>query len=516
MAQLQLYITEFHLGYSGLLNINPTVSVQSQLWDLRESLSFLDFDEKEVNNFFMVRHIAEGMLLSIVRTFAGERSNYRAATLMFPAGIEMTPAEREMILQVAFDALMLREFTAEATAPIRTALAHDYKVRHNAPHCIANHGQVPAVAYYGTEGCPSLAQYMNSPLYQPELSQFTGVWLINRDMDQSSRTLEDVTDRMMLPLTYLNPPPVTKEGFVPYIFHEAFKSPFYVTEGKPVKVVWRYFGFETLETEVVPAGPDTPIPIPNVYSARKIISPDSFNIAIEGVRKGATRYTIVVNGKQIDGPTPFTYRELCEADVEIASVGFFTYRGVMNLARTSQAMISLKAKGHTYRFDLPMDTPEPMESIRIYLRTKHPLHKSPIEGYAVVGDEIKEGAGHTNNLYYHSGRGRAMAIMGVCGLLAGLIIGYVVALFYPVDVTGICSRPREVVDTVQTVVPKPVRTAAELVDGPTPPPAAEEDTLRPRRMRPATQNADPAGIVEPVDLFVTESDSVTHIKPEKL
>lgn len=512
MAQLQLYITESHYGYSGLLSINPTAAVQSYIRDLRSDLSNVDYDQRVPNLFYMLRQIPEGLLFSIIRTMEGRGTDHRVATLLMPDGIEMTPFEREIVLRVAMEALMLEDFSADSTAKVRSALAHDYKVRHDAPRRIPSHGKSAACAYYGT-GYPSLQDYLDSPMYQPLFAEFSGVLLLDAAKGRTI-SLPDITDKALRPLTALNPPGPTPEGFNPYLFQERFDAPFLVTVGDEITVAWRASGFETLEVYLTPEGPDTPIPVPDTTKARKLISPSSFNIAIEGIQRGSTRFTIIVNGKPIEGPTPFTYAELTAADVEVAAVGFFTYRGIMNLARTSKAMISLKAKGHTYRFELPLDTPEPMESIRIYLRTKRPLEQSPIEGYTVVGDAVEEGPDKANNLLYAPGRKRAVVTAGIIAALAGLLIGYVLGFVYP---PSLPDKAEVVPDTVAPVVEAPpVRTMATMVDGPVPPPPADStDTVPVRRLRPTYNQADreEALMPDPVDLQVPESDYI--INPEQ-
>ena len=506
MAQLQLYITESHYGYSGLLSINPTASVQSHVRDLRADLAGVDFDQQVPNIFYMVRQIPEGLLLSIIRTLEGQGTDHRVATLLMPTGLEMTAYEREIVLRVALEALMLDDFSADSTAKVRAVLAHDYKVRHDAPRRISNHGRGAACAYYGP-GYPTLHDYLDSPLYQPCFADYDGVMLIDAAKGRTIN-LPDITDKALRPLTVLNPPAPTPEGFRPYLFQESFDAPFLVTVGEEVTVVWRASGFETIEVDVTPVGPDTVVPVPDTSKARKLISPGSFSVAIEGVQKGTTTYTIMVNGKRIEGPTPFTYAELTAADVEVAAVGFFTYRGIMNLARTSKAMISLKAKGHTYRFDLPLDTPEPMESIRIYLRTKRPLEQPPIEGYALAGDVLEEGADKANHLFYAPGRTKAMVIAAVIALLCGLIGGYVLGLFYPVDFMPKAVSPEPEL-VVEEPAPAPVRTMATMVDGPVPPPQPNpDDSVRVGKLRPAFNQADTyeMPVTEEVDLLVPESE----------
>lgn len=506
MAQLQLYITESHYGYSGLLSINPTASVQSYVRDLRGDLAGVDFDQQVPNIFYMVRQIPEGLLLSIIRTIGGQGTDHRVATLLMPAGVEMTAFEREIVLRVAMEALILEDFSADSTAKVRAALAHDYKVRHDAPRRIASHGKSAACAYYGT-GYPSLHDYLESPLYQPCFAEYNGVMLIDAAKGRTI-SLPDITDEALRPLTTLNPPDPTPEGFRPFLFQESFDAPFLVTVGQEITVAWRASGFETVEVRLIPEGPDAAVPVPDTSKARKLISPNSFSVAIEGVQKGSTTYTIMVNGKRIEAPTPFTYAELTAADVEVAAVGFFTYRGVMNLARTSKAMISLKAKGHIYRFDLPLDTPEPMESIRIYLRTKRPLEQTPIEGYALAGDVLEEGPDKANHLFYAPGRTRAMIIAALIALVCGLLGGYVIGLFYPISFSKSGSDP-QVPEVVTDTVPAPVRTMATMVDGPVPPPLPDSTDIVPvHRLRPVFEQEETSEIPspEPIDLLVPESE----------
>ena len=133
---------------------------------------------------------------------------------------------------------------------------------------------------------------------------------------------------------------------------------------------------------------------------------------------------IKVNGKDIDEPQSFTYADLHNAKVEISSPGYFAFSGRFDLASSTHALVQMKQLHRTYRFDLPLNTPDPVEAIRIYLKTTKPITQCPIDGYEVTGDGIVEGAGVSNSMVYVGGHSRRIIRYAIAGSLAALLLGF--------------------------------------------------------------------------------------------
>ena len=199
----------------------------------------------------------------------------------------------------------------------------------------------------------------------------------------------------------------------------------YSQEGDELTIVWRRSGFEPVTQKVKVEKDFATVPQCDTSTARKIITPASFLVVEQSSRKPIKEYTVKVNGTVISEATPFDFEQLNKASVEITAPGYFNFAGTVDLAITPQATVQLRKQHKSYRFDMPLDTPEPLEPLRIYIKTLKPLHKCPIEGYDIAGDKLIEG-GEPNNLQYIGKKEKKNNLILVAVAIGALIAGFLI------------------------------------------------------------------------------------------
>lgn len=432
MAKLQLYINKSQRGYKNLVNINPAEDINRYIHDYRKAVEDVGYDTSKEYTFYLLSYVAEGTLLTVLRTIAGASAgDHVAATLFFAAGTVIDDHSIRRILTAVRDSIADggRALTPEALGDLRDMLAADYAVDNDAPRRLPSTGKLYACCYYGGKE-PSAVSFISARYYMPALAEYAGVLMIDSTCGARFRNSErDLSAGSIRPSAVLLPPPRTAQGFTPHIYRHPFTRALIVPAGEAIEIQWKRGGFETVSQTVKAAeGESVAVTPPDTSKALKCISPASFYVTEQGSQSAIDTFVIKVNGKVIDSPQSFTFAELANAHVEITSPGYFSFTGSLDLASTTQALVQMKQLHRTYRFDLPVNTPEPVEAIRIYLKTKKPITNCPIEGYSVAGDEIVEGTGVCNNLVYTGGHSRrSLYICGVVAalsLLAGIFIGW--------------------------------------------------------------------------------------------
>lgn len=453
MAKLQLYISKSVRGNKNVVNINPEEDIIRYIHDYKPALDIVDYDTSASIVFYLVTYLEQGVLVSVIRTVAGgAHGEHIAASIFFPIGIDIST---DRILELTSHlANMLStngsDPTNEQIAELRSLFATNYNVAADAPAHLPASGHVYAYTYFGP-GCHSLREYVDSRYYHSDFAFYAGVLLIDKESGAHAHDPNNNLTREVLHKTaVLCPPKNTREGFAAYIYHKPLTRPIVVPLDTRLEIQWKRPGFETFSQIVEITNPDekfTPAP-PSTSEAHKVISPASFYITEQGTQRVVGAFFIKVNDVDIDRPRSFTYGELVDAKVEINSPGYFAFSGNLDLASTTQALVQLRQLRRTYRFDLPLHTPDPTEAIRIYLKSRKPIVECPVDGYKIVGDEIVEGAGVTNNLVYVGGRGRnelrKNIVIAAVALLAGIFIGW---LAFDVDT----KESQHVVNTSEVV-----------------------------------------------------------------
>ncbi|MDE6526340.1 MAG: hypothetical protein K2L75_03715, partial [Muribaculaceae bacterium] len=313
-----------------------------------------------------------------------------------------------------------RDLDSESVADLRLLFAKDYAVDPDAPARLPSSGRIYAFAM--CDSGSALRQYASRRFIVPEASEYAG--LILADDAKAAEGTPDLTQDTLPQTAVLTPAGATAEGFTPYIAGRPFTKALLLPAGFPVEVRWKRPGFSPVNRIVTPAQGITTLEAPDTSLSRKTISASSFYITEQGSQKSIGSFMIKVNGVDIDEPQSFTFAELNDAKVEISSPGYFAFSGHLDLATSAQALVQMKQLHRTYRFDLPLNTPDPVEAIRIYLKTRKPITKCPIEGYEVAGNEILEGAGVCNNLVYVGGGSRRIIRYAAAACAAALLIGF--------------------------------------------------------------------------------------------
>lgn len=423
MAKLQLYIAKSLRGYKSVMNIHPEEDVRRNIGDFRNILSQADYDVTKVNIYYLLAYRTHGVLITVLRTIPNVKGDHLAATLYVPDKVIIGSEELLDVISHLTTILSASEVDSEGTARLREILAKDYPISETTARKVETDGRNYAVAYYGAPR-PSMEDYAATGFYTPAFGDTAGILLLPTGTEC---TLNDITPDTLPELMTLNPPPEGTRGFQPHIYHRLFNEPYLVPKGGEVEIVWRRSGYDNIVQTVTADSADSASEVPETRNAHKAISPAMFYITAERSRETITDATIHVNGCEITVPVVFTYAELERATVEISAPGYLNYSGRLDLATTTQALVQLKELRKTYRFDLPIQTPEPEECIHFSIDSKKELTDSPLEGYAIAGGgKPIEGITHSNTLVYagkHSGK-MLYKILGVwiVGLLCGMLL----------------------------------------------------------------------------------------------
>ena len=431
MDKLQLYITKSLRGYKTLLNINATQEVQTHIHDYRAALESIDYDNSRSNVFYLLTYLEQGLIVTVIRTIAASTDRgHMAASVFIPNGVHLSPVALVTLgtmLSAAIDTDG-GELHPESIAILEEYFAKTYRAEANPPSRLPSSGKHYGFAYYGGI-FPSLKAYAESRFYQPQFSRFAGVILIDSAHGAKGRDKDaDLSREALTPSIELLPPDGTKGGFVPHIYHHVFRSPLLVPAGGELEIQWKQPGFDTVTQKItLPATGPVRLTAPEVASSHKTISPASFYITEHGTHRTVGAFMIKVNGREIEGPVNFTHSELEHAKVEIAAPGYLSFSGELDLASTTQALVQMHLLHRTYRFDVPLKTSDSVNSVRIYLKSKKPITESPLDGYAVTGGSVIEGAGVTNKLVYVGGHSSQAPMRFVGAIALGFVLGLIVA-----------------------------------------------------------------------------------------
>lgn len=463
MAHVQLYVSKSQRGFQNLVNVNPSEDVVCHIHDLSPALEILRFGGVRREQVYLLSYLPDGLLFSIIQPMIGDGHDYYAATFYIEEGLVIDAGTFRSLLGAASSLLSVEaDPTSESLMPLRHLLSEDFSHDNIRARHYPSTGHNYAYARFGGVDAPAFESYFKEHFYQPGFSSYAGVLLIDADKDiDVAHVAHDLTSNPLKHIVEVNPPRKTASGFAALIGRRPFDTPMLAAEGSTLEIEWRRGGFEPVhESYLVPKGGGTP-PVPDTATARRVISPSTFYITEQGSQRSVGAYIVRVNGIEIDGPKAFSYNELKDAKVEISSPGYFAFSGNIDLASSSQALVQMRVLHKTYRFDLPLSAPEPVEAVRIYLKTKNPLTHCPIEGYDIAGDGMLEGSGVTNRLVYVGGKGRyanlRLAAIVLAALLAGIIAG---RYLFP----NSSVRKAAPVEAAVVAVVDPEKTTASVVE----------------------------------------------------
>lgn len=433
MAKLQLYVSRSSRGFSNLLAVNSAEDVRCMIRDFSEALESIDYDKSSAHTFYLLTYLETGLIATVIRTLAGQRRNdHFAASVFVPADTALLPSDVDEIRSVLETILSRTEtnLSPEDAATLKALFAADYPVAESRPSRLPSHGKVYAYAYFG-DGAPSLRQYTDARFYLPQFARYAGVLLIDRTSGARGKHRSLNVTRDKLPATTLMRAPQPTGGFEPYIFGHPFRRDLTVAAGEPLNIEWRCPGFDNVVQTVVPkAGVVCSVEAPDMEKALKVLSRSAFYVTERGIHR-LPEAQVKVNGQIIDEDRAFTLKELTEAQVEVELKGYTPFSATMNLAATSQALVSLKKLHRTYRFDMPLKmSGSSSDSVHIYLNTKRRITESPIEGYVVSGGEVVEGKHAHNSLVYVGSNSRRMKELCISAAIAALAVGFAIGWFW--------------------------------------------------------------------------------------
>lgn len=428
MNKLQLYISKSLRGFKSVRNINPSENVQRHIVDLRHALESLDYNPTEKYLFYLISYIDCGTLFTILRTIPDQPLDHLATTIFVPHGLMITREEMSEIVCRATAMVSNPSVSAEDINDLHRMFSREYPVKSDPAAWVSSDGRDYACCFYGGDTGRSLEEFYADNLYMPAFIGYAGILLVDASLGVES-TAVNVSDVRPGPAVRLLPPVDRPDGFVPHIFRHVFDRPFLVSLGSEVTIVWKRGGFEDkTQTVIVNADGMTVEPVSN-SDCRKSITPASFYITARASKAPVHGATITVNGVEISDAHPFTYDELKNAEVMIRASGYAPFRGRLDLASTTQALIQLQEQHRIYRFEMPVKSSELGAPIHFEIHTKREFTDSPIEGYVLV-DEIKEGAGRSNRLQYAASGAeparRNIIIAIVAALVAGFLLGWLI------------------------------------------------------------------------------------------
>lgn len=478
MAQIQLYLAKTQGTHKGLVNINPSEEVARHIHDFGAALDILRYDASRPQMFYLISYVDDGLLLTLLRPIEGEEHDHYAATLFFAHGLAINREQLASVLDSVRKAIEPgTDPDADVVAELRRLLAPDYDTEEHTAFFAPSAGAAYAYAYYGAPA-PEWADYVDHSFYQPEYPKYAGVVLVDTLSGVKGR---DGSRNLTAPLTdmcLVYPPKPTREGFMPYLGHSAFRRPILAAKGSTLDIFWRRSGFETVSQRIDVDACTERTPSADTGAARKIITPSSFYVAEQGSRRPIATFSATVNGRIIEGPTPFAYRELTSAQVEITADGYEPFNARLDLATTAQPLVQMRRMDNAYFFELPIVADVPCEPVKFCVTSKKPLRSCPFEGYSTASGSLTEGSDKPNTLIYIGGSGRRLKLIFAASVAAALLLGIVIGCLFG----GGTKKEKTAPVVVEEVVPAPVTrpdTSIQPVVEPEPAPEPEEVAQEP-------------------------------------
>lgn len=436
MAKLQLYITRSMGTYNSQLNLNPNEDVRAYIKDIRQVLSIVNYDADEKNIFYLLTSRPSGIFVTILRTIPHNPGDHLAAWIFIPYNIEYEQSDLVSVVKQTTRIISAVKVTDNDISVLRTIFSRDYAIRHDAPRNVAmNASGEWAWRLYGGDNAPAFETFFGDGLWQQCYLPYRGILLVDADLGLTPEAA-DLTDCPIgAPATIL-PPEKSDDGFEPYVYGMKLDTPIRATVGDRATIIWRRQGFDNVtETFEINAAEITPKQI-STDDSRKIISTASFRITSQTTHVPVNNCTIRVNSREITAEgIAFTRNELTQASIEISAEGFAPYRGRLDLATLTQALIQLQERRKVYRFEVPVKSSDLGAPVKFQILSQKPLTDSPLEGYELTA-EAQEGTGHINRLRYT--KAGVWQYRHAISAGAGFVLGIILMLLM-----GTCSEHKE-------------------------------------------------------------------------
>ena len=428
MKKLQLYIYKAVRGFKSVQNINPAEHIQRHIRDVRQALESLDYDPAEKYLFYLLSYIEEGVFFTILRTIPDKPLDHLASIIFIPNGLQIDRNELADIVHRTTRMVSNPSVSSEDIMELHTLFSKEYPVEDNTPAMVESLGREYAFSYYGGDTGRRLDDFFGPHIYQTEFLKYAGVVLGDADLEVSVDSV-DLTDEPLCEPATLLPPEPTANGFAPYLFGKSFNRPFRASMGKEIEVVWKRNGFNDIPQNVAVVETEQTVEPISTDESRKTINRDTFYITAHGGKVRIYEADITVNGVAITDNHAFSYDDLKNSAVVVRAKGYRPFQATLDLAATSQALISLNEQKRVYCFEMPVKSSELGSPIRFEIHTKRQLTDSPLEGYSLL-DDMREGTGRFNHLHYTGGASgipvRQAVIFIIASLIAGFLLGWLI------------------------------------------------------------------------------------------
>lgn len=427
MNKLQLYIYKSVRGFKSVQNINPAENVQRHIRENRAALSIINYDPAEKYLFYLINYVENGTFLTILRTIPDKPLDHLASTIFVPNGMLINREDLAEIVNRTTRMVSNPSVSSEEINELHELFAKEYPVEPEPAAVVESQGREYAFSYYGGDTGRNFEDFLGDRLYQTEFLKYAGVVLVDADLGVAVDATNLSNEPLYEPATILPPEPAN--GFRPHLYGRTFDRPFRVSLGKEVEIVWKRKGFDDIRQTVEVNESEQTVEPESLDGSRKTITRSTFYVTGHGGKKPVEDAEITVNGAQITGEHSFSFDELKNADVVVSAKGYRPYRATLDLAATSQALVSLHEQKRIYGFELPVKSSELGAPIRFEIHTKRELAESPLEGYALL-DDMKEGAGRFNHLQYTGSQPgvpvRMTFIYIAAALVAGFLLGWLI------------------------------------------------------------------------------------------
>lgn len=504
MTKLQLYIYKSLRGFKCVQNINPAENIQRHIRDTRSALELISYEPSEKYLFYLLSYIKEGTLLTILRTIPEVKGDHLQCTIFIPNGIVIDRSELADVVSHTARMISNSAVSDDEINELYEVFAREYPIDEQPPHIAESMGREYAFTFYGGDTDRDISDIFTERFYQPQFIDFAGVlWVdaeLGVDVDAS-----DLTDRPLMDPAVLFPPEPS-DGFTPFIYDRTFDVPFRSAIGMSVEVEWRRKGFNPIVEIFEVDEPEITVPATGkVDDSRKAIDRQTFHISSHGGKNVITDVDITVNGTPITGEHLFSYDELKTANVVVRARGFRPYQATLNLAATSQALISLHEQKRIFGFELPVKSSELGAPIRFEIHTKRNLTESPLEGYSLV-EEMREGSGKFNHLHYTGAQTGVSVKMTVIYIVAALLAGFLLGWAIMGRGKTPQQQPEQIVEQTQSVVEEIVVTKHDAAQAPSKD-SVEQQPVETPQPEPPVQTAQPAKDVNAETIAYLESNA---------
>ena len=415
---LKIEITNEGAG-SSVKTLNSTISLEKyasasrsfikDVFPVRDDLRkngidpFFSLDESERSVIFLRFLGPHGFLICISQARpenSGRPYDGAAAWIHVPASVALSGKETEKLIDDVEEALSNKKGIDNQR--LDTIFAKDYEERNVIPaiSTIVSKGESSGVRYYGSGTDYELYELLGNGIAQPEYSKFKSVFLL-RKSESIYFTGQEIITQLVPTCTIA--PPTPMKGFSPYLENEIpFSLSIEVPQKSPVKIVWKKTGYQDIERVIEATATD-------VEKSNKLFAihesevkfavlKDWFNVYSN--HNPLKNYHIQVDNQDFNNKGIVYLLESkikTGVHVKVVAEGFNTFEKDIQLSKNVE--ITMIPIMHHYRFSIPMyDGKESIKSGDLKLEVTRKLKKSPLRGYSLEGDYLREGEEYVNFL----------------------------------------------------------------------------------------------------------------------